>query len=429
MNEEFEARINEFSLLFEELQETNSRIDKDYLIHEFKKSCPEYVDDLLYIFETLDGQHPLGYTFVPSHVTAPSCEFKTIRALIEFLISKRFHPSNLSLMVGYYGEFIAPIVNRTLRLGIGKSMLPITSISPMLAKKYEGQDIPLSCVTEKLDGNRCIAQYDFDTEEWVYMSRNGKRQNVSFDMSKMDKSLTYDGEIMTRKQTDLSRRRYDIIMNNAEIDTSEAQDTSSLFNEASGLINRKYETDKDLVYNVFDYVSPRPYIERRNKLSEFKDTDTVRILPPFGLATKGEPLSMLLDDVVTLGGEGIMLNDCNAPYIHKRTKALLKYKQVQHMDMRVTDILPGTGKYEGQVGALCCEITTDDGKYISCSVGSGLSDKQRYDFSINSESIIGSIVEVAYHEITSNKMSQGTYSLRFPRLIKIRDDKSDTSEY
>jgi ATP-dependent DNA ligase len=132
-----------------------------------------------------------------------------------------------------------------------------------------------------------------------------------------------------------------------------------------------------------------------------------------------------------MGGEGIMLNRINRGYEHRRTDALLKYKQVQFMDMRVTGWYMGTGKYADLVGGLNCVLEAADGKIITCDVGSGLSDAQRFVWACDPSRIVGKIVQIGYHELTQSEENRGTnmYSLRFPRLIKVRTDKSETSEF
>ena len=126
-----------------------------------------------------------------------------------------------------------------------------------------------------------------------------------------------------------------------------------------------------------------------------------------------------------------MINLGSGIYSHKRTDQLLKFKQVQSMDMIVSSIQEGNGKYEYMVGAINCFCNTDDGKSVEVSVGSGLSDEQRADWMLHPEKIIGKVVEIQYFSISQDSKNKGTnkYSLRFPRLKGVRTDKSTTSQY
>ena len=97
-----------------------------------------------------------------------------------------------------YEDFFRMVVNRLWKIGIGKSLLEKPKYSPMLAKKYEGVLKPDSLgyvVTEKLDGNRCLAYFDYIENKWKFMSRNGKEMYVQFDMGNLPKDVIYDGEI------------------------------------------------------------------------------------------------------------------------------------------------------------------------------------------------------------------------------------------
>ena len=422
-------RINVFEILFEELQDTNSRIDKEQIIKTFEKNYPELKEDWTVILETLDGKYPIGWTFQPADKMYKDCTFEKVASMIRYLFNFKDTPGGLTAenrriaerTIGEHGSFIAPIVNRTLRLGIGKSLLAKSDLTPMLAKKYEGQSLRDDVyVTEKLDGNRCIASHD--GSKWNFTSRNGKDMKVNFDMTGLPTEYIYDGEVMSTEQTTRSIDRCNAIINRRGkfLKTGDEQE---LFSKTSGIIN-SHAVHKDIVYNIFDIVSDLPYSSRREILDEIRVLPSrVRVIPVLYVGRTTERINELLDKMCAMGSEGIMLNLANRPYEHKRTDALLKYKQVQYCDMRVIDVFEGKGKYEGMCGGLICYMITDDGREITCEVGTGLSDQQRWDWGRDKTQIIGKIVEVGYHEITHLS------SLRFPRLIRVRDDKEETSEY
>lgn len=428
-------RIQCFELFFEALQSTTSRITKEQEIKVFTTTFPTLVDDWTYILETLDGKHPIGWTFQPKYVN-PRCEFNTVRELIEHCVNTPrkdvMHTTTAEYEIGHYGMFLAPIVNRTLRLGIGKSLLEKTDLTPMLAKKYEGGFLVGDfVVTEKLDGNRCVARFNKVSNQWEFYSRSGKPMKVSFSMDGFDPEYIYDGEVMSDAQTELSVQRYSAIFNDMDF-VHKTFDAQLQFNRTSGLINSSNTNKKGLVYNAFDVIAPGAYHERREILDAMNPmAPDVRILPTLYTGHDMNTVKMLLGRMTQMGGEGIMLNRIDRGYEHKRSDALLKYKQVQYMDMKVTGWYEGTGKYTGWVGGLHCTLTTADGTIINCDVGSGLSDAQRMEWAVEPSRIVGKIVQIGYHEVTQNEENIGTnvYSLRFPRLIKVRTDKTTTSEF
>lgn len=423
--------------VLDDIASTNSLIEKRNIIDDIN---PELKDDFECIIECLSGVHKFGYTYNATEWFGDKrSENNTIRDIINFLLepSKNgdLSTQNILRYVGAtydWAYFLEPIVNRTLKIGIGKSILPKDGLSAMLAKKYEGK-LGYSqngyFITEKLDGNRCIARYD--GTRWVFTSRNGKEMHVNFDMSNLPKEFVYDGEIMSPEQTVMSDDIYNFIVND-KIPTRVHQDS---FNSTSGLINR-HSTDKKLIYNIFDImVDTVPYIERRQALEKLEfggDTRLVKILAHTKDRNELEHLaSKILGEVTDIGGEGIMINLADREYTHKRTDGLLKLKKVQTIDMRVVGTEWGTGKYEGQVGALLCEAVTDDGLVVRCNVGTGLSDEQRLDWAIRPENIIDKIVEIGYFSLSQSSDAKGSrfYSLRFPRLKGVRNDKFETSIY
>lgn len=413
-----------------DLQQTTSRLEKEHIISTIPD---ELKDDWQYILEILAGKHKLGYTYdeyVTPHRPQDSLMEISFRQYIEPLYepmrSNNFTQLNCYQAMqncGYKTDFIESIVNRKLRLGIGPSQLPKDGLAPMLAKKFE--DIKLRnevyYITEKLDGNRCIARYD--GSKWLFTSRNGKPLKVDIDMGDLPTDVVYDGELLSPQQTQDSQNAFFALMHGIQIPTYGGQ-----FNSTSGLINSKAK-DKKLVYNIFDVMTDDAYYERRAFLDSLHCTSNeTRILPVLAKINCNyeHSIANMLDAVTSAGAEGLMLNLAHANYQHKRTQDLIKVKNTYTMDMLVYDIELGTGKYEGMVGALHC-IVKDDDKVIEARVGSGLSDEQRAMWI--DRSVIGKTVEVAYFSMSQSSGTYGTklYSLRFPRLKRVRTDKNITS--
>ena len=436
----FEERVDYFTDLFDELQSTNSIVEKHTIIDKIPNELKE---DFTFIIECLNGKHKFGYTYkiyqgdTGGTVITPSW---TVKQALEYLLEPMnqgdLTQSNIAKHVketDNWNYFFYSIVNRELKLGIGQSLLPKDGLSPMLAKKYEGSVRHSKLgyyITEKLDGNRCIASYN--GERWIFTSRNGKEMHVDFDMSGLPTEFVYDGEVLSPVQVEMSEEIYKVVALNENSKGAFVQ----AFNTTSGLINT-HNKNKNLVYNIFDIMMDYvPYKTRRNALFNLKpESNQVRILPVLAyyenLADFYNNVNLILDKVVAIGGEGIMINNGDADYVHKRTDKLLKLKQVQTMDMEVVDYEYGTGKYEGMIGALIARCITDDGKYVVCKVGSGLSDAQRMAWAYNPDKILHKIIEVAYFSLSQDASQLNTmnYSLRFPRLKKVREDKNTTSEY
>lgn len=442
MTTELQQRIIYFSNLFEDLQSTNSRIEKEYYL----SGMPEnYKEDWIYILEVLDGKHPFGYKYYYSPSINVMPEFNTIKEVLEYLHSPINAHDLSDNYIDYFVRrtsdcyyFIEPIVNRTLKLGIGRSLLPKTNKSPMLAKKLDDvtimQDKDGYYVTEKLDGNRCIAEYVDD--HWEFTSRNGKSMNVDFDMSDFDTDYVYDGEVLSYEQTLASKERNKLIRLNLDAVESSMIITSKDFSTTSGLINSKSK-DKNLVYNIFDVIIDEPYYVRRGILKTVQmaiaGTKTnVRILPAMyhtnDITELMNFVNKNLDNIVNTNGEGLMINLGSATYENKRTSSLIKVKKTYTMDMKVTGFEYGTGKYEFSIGSIHCEAE-QNGCKIECDVGSGLSDIQRNRWAMCPDDIVGKIVEVSYFSLSQDKsvIDSKNYSLRFPRLKRVRDDKEEIS--
>lgn len=428
---DFQDNLRMLASLFDRLQNTSSTIEKSQVVDSFKKTLPEFADDLDFCFEVMSGRHKLGYTLQINDTSGSNvpASCSSLRNYCAQLFNVEGHDAyTLSkLFVQYRGAgwFLNPLFNREWRIGINKSQLKIDDLTPMLAKKLDTVKLKHNAayvLTEKLDGNRCLAHYSIEETRWIFTSRSGKEMRVQLNMCGLNHYRVYDGEILSRSQL--------------------KNPSQANFNALSGAINSIYGNKDELVYKVFDIVMNMPYSERRSALDkDFRaritpENNNVELLPVLAYADTSDMNAFMkiikdnMEEITNAGGEGVMLNLCSSPYIHKRTDALIKVKNTYTMDMKVTGLEVGTGKYDGLIGSLICIAKDPETGFVySCNVGSGLSDYQRSVWATSPNMIIGQIVEVAYFSASQNKDSMGTvsFSLRFPRLKRVRMDKEDTS--
>ncbi|RZS57245.1 DNA ligase [Sphaerotilus mobilis] len=87
-----------------------------------------------------------------------------------------------------------------------------------------------------------------------------------------------------------------------------------------------------------------------------------------------DTLQRWLDEVVSQGGEGLMLHAADADFRPGRSNGhLLKLKPLSDAEAVVIAHLPGKGRHAGRLGAL--QVRDDSGRRFA--IGSGLSDAQR----------------------------------------------------
>ena len=301
-------------------------------------------------------------------------------------------------------EFWCKLTNRSYRLGIGKSLLTPAETAPMLAELYgKKQRVGSYYVTEKFDGVRCICYYDGN--EWLFISRNGKPLNISFDMSEQDIDYIYDGELLIPGKG---------------------------FNYVDGVVNSINHPDKQKVtYNIFDMYQnekPLPYSTRRLLIDKtIKENERVKVVPVLLEVKLPEDEDLLMDkflEVTSRGGEGVMLNDRFATYKHRRGSHLLKLKGTWRLDMKVVGLKEGKGKYEGKIGSLECEAVDETYGTKYHTFAGGLSDEER-----EMTDWIGQIVEIECNGKSQNAKTLGSrdFSIRHARFIRRRTDKSETS--
>lgn len=192
-----------------------------------------------------------------------------------------------------------------------------------------------------------------------------------------------------------------------------------------------------LGYFVYDYIdyyyftsqgkqgTPKPFENRRAELVALMGHNRAQapntLLVESLVAHSREQVLDFARKIWAQGGEGAMLKRLERPYLFKRCDNILKLKQFNSADLRVVDALPGKEgtKYSHTLGTLL----VSDGNGIEGKVMGGFTDLQRDDlWSLHREgSLVGSIVEVEYMELTSHN------SLRHATFLRTREDKTECS--
>ena len=112
--------------------------------------------------------------------------------------------------------------------------------------------------------------------------------------------------------------------------------------------------------------------------------------------------------------EGMMVRDEDAPYQFKRTGSIRKIKKFKDIELQITDIIEGTGKYEGTLGSLVVSYRNN-----LVYVGSGFTDEQRDRIWNNWNDYKDMYLKIKYFEESKN--DKGEYSLRFPTFVAFRN--------
>jgi DNA ligase-1 len=352
-------------------------------------------------------------------------------------ISERFDSSE-------WNTFLAPVLRRDMRAGISDKTInkickgtdyEIPIFGCQLATNSEGRPEMKGTkrLEPKLDGVRALFMVipsDDGEITTICFSRNGKQ----FDnFGHIEEQIRDNYTTIVRACVGVDQGRS--LINGFVLDGEVIGNT---FQELMRQARRKSDVQADdSVFNIFDIIPLQDFrrghwnaqLRKRIALLDnmrpvIHNMPNVELLPhimvDLDTAAGKDQLMRYAKDNVNAGFEGIMIKELEAPYQCKRSTDWMKWKPTITVDLEVIGVEEGTGRNLGRLGALVC-AGVDDGKEISVNVGSGFSDGDRDDYWTNRNLVIGRTCEVLCDVITQNQ--DGTYSLRFPRFVRFRDDK------
>ena len=168
------------------------------------------------------------------------------------------------------------------------------------------------------------------------------------------------------------------------------------------------EAWQNIRFMVFDLPTcPGPFDARLPQIEQLLIHTAIDWLKavPHTRATDTAQLHRRLQEITSVGGEGLMLHRGDSLYRAERSDDLLKLKLYQDAEARVIAHLPGKGKYTGLLGALLVQ----DANGTQFRIGTGFTDQAR-----RQPPPIGSWVTYSYHNVTGRGIP------RFARFLRVR---------
>jgi DNA ligase 1 len=314
--------------------------------------------------------------------------------------------------------FVKKFVTKTLKLGIsektvnkvyGKGTIPTFAV--MLAESYEKKADKVKgkfYITQKLDGNRCIAMKE--NGKVKFFTRKGQEIDGMFELAEAFASYpdnqVYDGELLLINTENLPSD--ELFRKTQKVVRKDGEKTGLLF----------YMFDTLPVKEFKDGKSKKTYEQRRNTVDTFSDSELIRILPVLYAGDDVNMIAVLSKFAEEKGWEGLMVNLASGLYQCKRVVDLLKVKKMKTADLLCVSIEKAIdGQFEGILARINVEY-----KGSLVGVGSGFTIEERERFTANPDEIIGKIIEVQFFEESFDEKTKQP-SLRFPVFKGIRHDK------
>jgi DNA ligase-1 len=426
---------------------TSGSIDKMRLLHQYK-DMEGFKDILQFIYNPYirtgigitklrtkkhDIGHNMKYDDVIRHFTYHhNGSDVDVSFAWDFINSQHDQDTKIFAMEMVTKDLKIGVSAKTLNKVYGAGFIPVFDI--MLGKPYQDYKHKVKgpfIETEKLDGHRRVLIKE--NGNCAFFTRSGIPDDglvdLEYEARQLPDNCAYDGETLA--------------IGNFASALELRQATNSIMNR-DGIRT-------GVTFNIFDSLpldefkagkSKQPaYIRKIFTGALFKDPsihklkcidyDTTRIISQLGIDydfkfTSSVPIIgivVLEEDIIAHAQEiwdrkfeGTMLLQRDSYYETKRSDKLLKVKCTESYDLPIVDMIEGTGKYEGVLGALVVDY-----KGYRVGVGTGLSNSDRLNFWDNREAYIGKKIEVDTFGETKNK--DGNISLNCAVYKGLRYDK------
>lgn len=282
----------------------------------------------------------------------------------------------------------------------------MSDLPVMLARAYDATrvtDWSSLIVEPKLDGVRVIAKVSVNGQV-QFFSRNGRL------LTMFDHLV---GPLFTAVET-LVKKQGHVMVDGEML-------SGTKFEDIGGAIHRKGHTETDARLHVFFSMPWQRFRYGADDLTQFNRIELLEnrwtevdgvVRVPYTFVTADTMVTAANESYVEEGYEGVMVKQIHTPYGGRRSYDWMKVKAQDTVDVRVVSLEKGKGKYSKTLGKL---VVDHKGTLVGVS---GMTDAQRDEWWQNPKRIVGKIIEVKYQHETDKG------SLRHPRFVRVRNDKS-----
>ena len=435
--------INRFCYdLFDRIENTSSRKEKEAIVKEVVDLANRGNDAaqvfLRLIQLALDPRIRFNTRVVPASDNPPSeslIDFRQCITLIEQLPYLRGNENEvhvkhiISQLDVYDAEIIARVILKNLRIGATASTF--NKIQPGLIyehpymrcssfdKSFFGKNIKFPCYSQLKADGRYTDVVVTPEGKVKFMARSGLELAVS-DFAGIRKAYeAYPGMVFMGEMLALDEYGYEYPreMSNGKLNSDEMTEDLIAQNRV-----RIYHWD---VVPYADWVKGECSLRYEDRFGSLQDA--VNNINHPNIQVIETKICNDMNDVVnhftafvSKGYEGTVVKDASLIWKDHTSKNQMKVKVEFEVELKIVDVMEGSGKYAGRVGSLKCESECGQ---LKVGVGIGLKDKDRDALWKIKEQIKGSIVTVGANGILAPSDSNEFYSLFLPRFKNIRSDK------